>query len=120
MSEAATKARVDAVVSQIAYAQAHGARAVLDEAIQNGGHLSDDVQVYLVEARQVAGRLESLTKTIGVLVGGEKCGANATSSLAPDLPASVCVREPGHPGIHDAGKECISLPDYRRRVRGEQ
>jgi len=59
---AITRARVDAIVTQVAYAQAHGARAVLDEALRNGGHLTAETQGKLVDARALAAQLEQVLR----------------------------------------------------------
>jgi hypothetical protein len=76
MNAAQTQARVDAIVTQIAYAQAHGARAVLDEAIRNAGHLPHAVQDALVEARQSAAKAEADAKALGALLEAVRVDEN--------------------------------------------
>lgn len=63
------EARVKAIVSQIAYAQAHGARAVLAEAVRDGSpFLTPEVVGLLESALAVAVDLENLTGSIGAAV----------------------------------------------------
>jgi hypothetical protein len=70
MNAQQTVARVDAIVSQIALAQIHGAKGVLAEAIRDGAHLSGPVHVALALAEAAVQEAEKAVLAVATAIEG--------------------------------------------------